>query len=181
MARTMKLTAVLLCLLTALFAWWYLRRGGSAQLTLAITFATVAYHFCIRLLIGGIYSAVMQNRADYTRRWFQPGRGELALYERLHVKRWKAHIPTFVPDLFDPRLHTWDEIAQAMCQAELVHETIILFSFLPILAAVWCGALPVFVITSLLAACLDGVFVVVQRYNRPRILRLAERQKRLGA
>lgn len=179
MTRIMKLAAGVLCLLTALFAWRYLRCGDDTALTLAITFGTVAYHFCVRLLIGGVYSAAMRNRADYTRRWFQSGRAEMALYERLHVKRWKEHIPTFDPSLFDPRIHTWDEIAQAMCQAELVHETIIVFSFLPILAAAWCGALPVFVITSVLAACLDGAFVVVQRYNRPRVIRLAERQKRL--
>ena len=35
-----------------------------------------------------------------------------------------------------------------MCQAELVHETIILFSCVPIIASVWFGALPVFVITN---------------------------------
>ena len=40
---------------------------------------------------------------------------------------------------------------QATCQAELVHETIAVLSFLPIAAGVRFGAYPVFIITSVLA------------------------------
>lgn len=38
-------------------------------------------------------------------------------------------IPTYVPDLFDPRKHTWDQIQQATCQAESDHEKIAVLSF----------------------------------------------------
>ena len=66
----------------------------------------------------------------------------------------------------------------AMCQAELVHETIIVFSFLPIIACVWFGTIEVFVITSIVSALIDYIFVVLQRDNRPRILKiLKERDK----
>ena len=81
-------------------------------------------------------------------------------------------MPTFEPDCFDRTIHTWEEIAQAMCQAELVHEIIIVLSFLPVFAAIPFGALFAFVITSVLAACFDALFVIMQRYNRPRIVRL---------
>lgn len=82
---------------------------------------------------------------------------------------------TYDPSCFDSKIHTWDEIAQAMCQAELVHELIILFSFLPIFTAIPFGALPIFVITSVLAACFDAMFVIMQRYNRPRVLKLIDK------
>ena len=59
-----------------------------------------------------------------------------------------------------------------MCQAELVHEMIVVLSFVPIVAGVWFGAYPVFVITSALAAMLDLMFVMVQRYNRQRVIKL---------
>ena len=85
-------------------------------------------------------------------------------------------MPTYDSSLFDPTLHSWEEIAKAMCQAELVHEVNIAASFVPILLAVWVGALPVFVITSVLAAGYDLLFVMLQRYNRPRVLRLAMRK-----
>ena len=86
-------------------------------------------------------------------------------------------MPSYDPELFSPRKHSWSEIAQAMCQAELVHSTIIPLSFLPLLAAIPWGDFPVFFITSLLAACYDALFVIMQRYNRPRILRLIEKEK----
>ena len=64
-----------------------------------------------------------------------------------------------------------------MCQAELVHETIALLSFLPIAAGIWFGAYPVFVATSLLSAGFDLLFVMMQRYNRQRIMVLLGRQR----
>lgn len=38
-------------------------------------------------------------------------------------------MPTYRPDWFDPRLHSWKEIAQTMCQSEVVHEIIAVLSF----------------------------------------------------
>ena len=64
-----------------------------------------------------------------------------------------------------------------MCQAEIVHEVIIIFSFLPVLASYWFGSFAVFMITSIGAAAFDLMFVMIQRYNRPRIVKLAEREK----
>ncbi len=102
----------------------------------------------------------------------------MQLYKALHVKKWKNKMPTYEPTLFSPEKHSWDEIAQAMCQAELVHETIVIFSFLPIIATIWWGGFWVFLITSVCAALLDMAFVVMQRYNRPRVIRMAERQRK---
>lgn len=144
-------------------------------LTLAITFWTIAYHFCIRLIIGQIYNTFMKNNADYTKKWFQTSKLEQSLYKKLNVKKWKKNMPTYDSSLFDNSAHSWEEIAQAMCQAELVHETIIPFSFLPIISAIWFGALPVFVITSVLGALYDLMFVIMQRYNRPRIVKFIKR------
>lgn len=85
-------------------------------------------------------------------------------------------MPTYDRTLFDPQIHTWEEIAQAMCQAELIHETIALLSFLPIAAGIWFGAYPVFIVTSVLAAGCDMLFVMMQRYNRQRIMNLMKRE-----
>lgn len=147
-------------------------------LSLAITFGTIAYHIVMRLLTGLVFRSVMQNRADYRKRWYQVGRREMAVYQKLKVKEWKRNLPTYEPKLFDPQLHTWDEIAQAMCQAELIHETIVVLSFLPIVSGIWFGAYPVFIITSVLSALFDLSFVVMQRYNRQRVLRLLQRESK---
>jgi hypothetical protein len=62
-----------------------------------------------------------------------------------------------------------------MCQSEIVHEIIFVLSFMPILAIIWFGEPLAFIITSILSALFDLMFVIMQRYNRNRILRLKAR------
>lgn len=178
MAKKMKLMALLSALMTAVFIAWHGCTENGAVLALAITFGTISYHFVMRLLVGTVINLWLDNHVDYRGRWFRVSAAEKKLCEKLRVKAWKGRMATYDPDCFDSKIHSWDEIAQATCQAELVHELIILFSFLPILAAIPFGALPVFVITSVLAACYDAMFVVMQRYNRPRIIKLIEHSER---
>lgn len=162
---------------TAILSVLYMKTYYEVFLSLAITFGTISYHVVMRLLVGLAFCIVMKNRADYKKRWYHVSRHEMAVYERLNVKKWKRRMPTYDRTLFDPRLHTWEQIAQAMCQAELVHETIALLSFLPIIAGIWFGAYPVFVVTSVLAAGCDMLFVMMQRYNRQRIMTLLQRER----
>lgn len=140
--------------------------------SMAITFGTIAYHFVMRILVGGIVDTIMNNKADYNKAWYQLKPFEVKLYDKLKVKRWKKRMPTYEPSLFDIKKHTFEEIAEAMCQAEIVHETIAVFSFLPLLAVPVFGSFWVFLITSLLSACLDTMFAIMQRYNRPRIIKM---------
>lgn len=172
MAGTMKTAALLSFGAAVLFAVLYRFVPEGYLLTVAIACGTTAYHFGMRLLVGALFNRRMKNRADYTRKWYQVGPAEQKLYRMLRVKRWKGRMPTYDKAVFDPERHSWDEIAQAMCQSELVHETIIVLSFLPVTASVWFGASAVFWTTSALAAAFDLMFVMIQRYNRPRIVRL---------
>ena len=180
MAKKMILAAVLSLAGTALLTALFLKTACRLLLSLAITFGTASYHIIMRLLVGLSFQAVMQNRAEPGRRWYRVGKREMAVYETLKIKRWKRKIPTFDNALFNPQLHSWKEIAQALCQAELVHETIMILSFLPIAEEIWFGAYPVFIITSVLAAGYDLLFVMMQRYNRQRIMALLERKRTLS-
>ena len=177
MAKIVKGIAAFSLAATVILAISYKVTSSGILLPLAITSGTIAYHFVMRLMVGLAFHATMRNKADYRKRWYQVSKREMAVYEKLKVKQWKRRMPTYDPALFDPRLHTWEEIVQAMCQAELVHETIAVLSFLPILAGIWFGEYPVFIVTSLLAAAFDTLFVVMQRYNRQRILKLLQREK----
>ncbi|MDE5740910.1 MAG: hypothetical protein K2H90_00505, partial [Oscillospiraceae bacterium] len=104
--------------------------------------------------------------------WFLPKDFEAGLYKRLGVKRWKNKMPTYNPDTFSLEKHSVEEILGASCQAEIVHEINVIASFVPLLFSLAVGVFPVFLITSLIAAAFDMIFVIIQRYNRPRILRL---------
>ncbi len=147
-------------------------------LSLAVTFGTIAYHFWMRLIVGYAVNAVMHNRADYTRGIYQLKPFERKLYSFLKVKVWKDKMPTFDADRFDSSVKSWDEIAQAMCQAEIVHKIIVVLSFVPLLFSIWFGDFPIFLITSILAALFDLMFVIMQRFNRPRVIRMIYIQKK---
>ena len=138
----------------------------------SITLFTVFYHFAVRLLVGGVTNKILNNKVDYNKIWFKQRKFEQKLYKKLKVKKWKAKVPTYEPELFSIDEHSLDEIAGAMCQSEIVHEINVLISFVPIIFSIFVGDFWVFFITSILSAMLDLVFVIIQRYNRPRVIRL---------
>ncbi len=177
MSKLMNFAAAASFGLAAVFAVLCGLTGNGVLLTLAITFGTTAYHLCMRLLVGAVFNRVMHNNADYTRKLYQLHDWERKLYRLIRVKQWKGKMPIYYPDVFSPQKHSWDEIAQAMCQSELVHKTIAVLSFLPLFAAIPFGSLPVFLITSLLGAAYDMMFVIMQRYNRERVVKLVQRSK----
>lgn len=172
MAKVMKKIAVLSLFLTVVFSILYYVTCNKFFLPCAITCGTVAYHFIIRLTVGSVINFLMKNKADYTKKWYQVSDTEMKLYQKLRVKKWKNRMPTYDEDTFDVSKHSWDEIIQATCQSELVHETNVFFSFLPIIASIWFGDFWVFFITSLCGAIFDLMFVMMQRFNRNRILKM---------
>lgn len=144
--------------------------------SMAITFGTTFYHFAMRLLVGTIVPLFTGN-ANPEQSWFLPHRWEEPLYRKLGVKNWKKDLPTYDPGQFDLRMHSLEQVIRNMCNAEVVHEVIILFSFLPLLFAIPFGTFPVFLITSILAALYDSIFVVAQRYNRPRLVKILKKKE----
>ena len=175
MVKILKIVPAVFLIATLVFSILYKNNSLKILLSLAITCGTVTYHFLMRFLVAFMYNSVMHNKADYRKCWYQVRKYEKILYEKLKVKKWKNIMPTYDPAIFDPGQHTWDEIAQATCQAELVHETIVVLSFVPVIAGVWFGGYSVFMITSILAAMFDMLFVMIQRYNRQRIMKLVNR------
>lgn len=175
-AKSMKLLAALFLVLTIVFAILYRYIPGGAMLSLAITFGTIAYHFWMRLAVGYAVNGICHNQVDYNKWWFREKPFEKRLYKWLKVKKWKDKMPSFTPETWDPRTHTWEEIAGAMCQSEVVHSIIVILSFVPIAATFIWGDFWVFFITSVLSAGVDSMFVIMQRYNRPRVQRLIKRR-----
>ena len=143
--------------------------------SVAITFGTIFYHLAVRLVIGGVIDGKYHTHMDYTRKWFQEKPFEKKLYQALRVKKWKKWLPTFNPEDFDIKTRSVEEIIQVSCQAEVVHEVIMPFSFVPILFSIWFGSLGVFIITSCAAFLFDSIFVIMQRFNRPRLMRLLKK------
>ncbi len=166
--------------LTALFFLLHHQAENGAFLTLGITVLTVFYHLGMRLLVGEVLvSRRLTDQLDPFAPFFRADSpAERKLYQKLGVRKWKGILPTYSPEEFSPEQNSWSGIAAATCRSEVIHEINMLLSFLPLLFSLYFGAFPVFIITSVLAALFDGIFVILQRFNRPRLLRMAKREER---
>ena len=172
MSHTMKITSIITFVLTSVFCHIYITTNNSIFLTLAISFGVTAYHFIMRLIVGYIVHSILHNKVNYNRKYFQPKKFEAKLYKFLKVKKWKDKMPTYNSEFYSTEKHTLEEIASVTCQAEIVHKIIVVLSFLPILLTIYFDSFWVFVITSVISALIDTLFIIMQRYNRPRIIKL---------
>ena len=126
----------------------------------------------MRLLVGWLFGR-RKRPFDPENAWFRVRGWERRFFRFLRVKRWKRFLPTALPEQFSLREHTPEDVVQAMCRAELVHETSAALGFLSALLAFWSGDPSdawIFLGTSVPPALFDLVFVIAQRFNRPRML-----------
>lgn len=156
-----------LCVLFSLLYWRYSREW---MLSCTITFGVITYHMLIRFASPVILTIIFHKQYDYNWWWFRQKRWEPGLYNKIKVKKWKGRMFTYDPDEFSMKVHSLEEIVNNMCHAELVHELIIVLSFTSLFFAIPFGAFGIFLITAIAAAAFDMMFVILQRYNRPRIV-----------
>ena len=171
----MNVITVVTALTTAALAVTYHLVPHDWLLSAAITTGTTFYHFAVRLVVGSIVPSCIQKPMAH--RWFAQKRFEPRMYAFLRVKQWKDHMPTYDPASFSLRHNSLERIVYNSCVSEAVHTVIVLFSFVPILFSLWWDALPVFLITSILAALFDSCFIIMQRYNRPRLVRILRKKE----
>lgn len=144
--------------------------------SIAIAVGTTFYHFAMRLAVAYTIDTKFHNHMDYTKGWFQERKFEPKFYKMMRVKKWKKCLPSFNPEDFLLKKHSIPDIIQVTCQAEIVHEVIMALSFVPVIASVYFGAVEIFLITSCASFLFDGIFVILQRYNRPRLMGLIKKQ-----
>lgn len=164
--------------LALMFAFFILMMSSkkSVFMTLGITAMTVCYHFSIRLVIGNIIGSIKLSQFNPNSFRYRERKFERKLYKALRVKKWKRFAPTYDKRVFSVKDNTYDELARATCRAETTHWLCAAASLATICFAAWFGSLAAFLITGILGAFADLVFIIIQRYNRPRLVRLAERE-----
>ena len=173
----MKTVAITTTLLTMALMAVYHSFHQNWMLVTAISTGTTAYHFVMRLAVGHAIPKLTNYDFNYRHPWFQPRNWEPAFYKKLNIKNWKGQLPTYAPEQFSMKENSLHRVIQNMCGAEIVHELIMVLSFLPLLTVPVFGSFPVFLITSILAAMYDGIFVMAQRFNRPRLVRIYEKKE----
>ena len=147
--------------------------------TVAITVGITLYHFAMRLAVGAIVNFIMKNKANHNNVWFCEKKFENKLYRLIRVRKWKKYLPTYSPDTFDTGKKTVEEIVGATCQAEIVHEIIMVLSLLPITLISVLGGAVALIVTSVLAMLFDCLFVILQRYNRHRLVKIMNRFEKI--
>lgn len=145
-------------------------------LWIGIVSFTIMYHFWLRIIMGNV-TKIFKDKINYTRWWFKEREFEKKLYKLIRVKKWKDRALTYNPELFDLKERSLEEIAHAMTKAELDHWINELISLSTIFFGFIWGQLWIFVVSAIVAMIFDSQFIIIQRYNRPRVVRLLEKEK----
>ncbi len=182
MAICMQIITLALAILFIAFVVLYAIFQLDVLFTFLLTSGTALYHFAMRLCVGACVSLFSKKlKFNYDNFWFKPKKFEKGLYYALGVKNWKGNLPTYAPWEFSMD-RPLEDVLQSMCAAELVHEIIVLFSFVPLLFTLftrdWLMNFFIFLATSILAAGFDTIFIIAQRFNRPRVVTLKRMQDR---
>lgn len=164
---------------TVFFILYY---GGmvkhGAVLWTGIVAFNVMYHFWLRIIMGNV---TKRWKIHYSQRWFRERPFEKKLYRILRVRRWKEKVLTYDPAAFSVKDHSLEEIANTMTKAETDHWVNQVISLITLLFAIPWGAFWLFFAVAIFAMLFDAQFIVVQRYNRPVVLRVIERRKQRSA
>ena len=132
----------------------------------------ILYHFGLRIFMGNITN---KFKISYSHPWYKTRKFEKKLYRLLRVRSWKDKVLTFEPDKYDFKNVTLEQLARTMSKSELDHWINEVISILSILFSLLWGEYWIFITTAILAMLFDAQFIVVQRYNRPIVLRLREK------
>ena len=173
--------AVTLIISIICFSLYY--RGINTTKTIllvGIVAFTIMYHFWVRIIMGNV-SKLFKKHIHYKQWIFKERKFEKKFYKLLHVKYWKDKALTYNPSSFSMKENSLEEIANTMAKSEVDHwinEAISLSTLLFIIP--WRGLFWAFLISALAAMIFDSQFIIIQRYNRPRIVKILERKKSLN-
>lgn len=146
--------------------------NNSIFLSLTITFGTFLFHFIMRYIVGYL----TPHCYKYNQKYFAEKPFEKNLYKIIKVKQWKKYIPSYNAESYSvDRNAKLEDVANTTCRNEVIHTIIAILSFIPLLFTIWFGAFWVFLITSIIASLVDTIFVIMQRFNRPRLVRIINR------
>jgi glycosyl-4,4'-diaponeurosporenoate acyltransferase len=107
------------------------------------------------------------------------------LYDRIAIRRWKNLVPDmsrYMKRLMRKTVTMQTPVeqtlllAQETCVSELVHDLLILLSFAVLLFWRGRGAILFLLVYNVFG---NLPYILIQRYNRPRLLELAEKQRRM--
>lgn len=176
-------SVIAICVITSIicFSLYY---GGYTQsgvcLWIGITTFTIMYHFWVRIIMGNV-SKLFKKNINYKQWWFKERSFEKKLYKILKVKSWKDKALTYNPKDFSLKDNSLEKIANTMAKSEVDHWINEIISLTTMLFAFIWGEFWIFCITAIAAMIFDSQFIIIQRFNRPRIVKLIELEEKKEA
>ena len=146
-------------------------------LWIGIVAFTIMYHFWVRIIMGNV-SKLFRKHINYKHWWFKERKFEKSLYKVLKVKEWKGKALTYNPEQFSLKENSLEKIANTMAKSEVDHWINEAISLSTLLFAIPWGTFWAFAISALVAMIFDSQFIIIQRYNRPRIIKILERESK---
>ena len=138
---------------------------------------TIMYHFWVRIIMGNV-SKLFKKHINYKQWWFREKRFEKEFYKLIRVKDWKGKALTYNPESFSLKDNSLEAIANTMTKSELDHWINEIISLSTLLFALIWVHFWIFLISALAAMIFDSQFIIIQRYNRPRVMRILKRQEK---
>ena len=174
-------TVIAITLITSIICFTLYYRGiynTNVILWTGITAFTIMYHFWVRIILGNV-SKLFKKHINYKQWWFKERIFEKKLYKFLRVKNWKDKALTYNPESFSLKEHSLEEIINTMAKSEVDHWINEAISISTLLFAIPWGKFWIFAVTAFVAMIFDSQFIIIQRYNRPRIEKLLNRENRM--
>lgn len=174
MKKSVYVVSIASMVLMFIFFGTFISTKLETMLILGISALVICYNFTVRLVVialCNVYCTPESINPDEHR--FQPKRFERGLYKAIRIRRWKKLFPNYDPNRLSIRTHSVDELIFEGCKAELIHRYGAVLGFLSLLFAIFLGSISIFIVTAVIGAVYDLSFIAVQRFNRPRLRKIA--------
>lgn len=133
----------------------------------------IMYHFWLRIIMGNVTKLFKINRNHW---WFKEKFFEKGLYKLLRVKNWKGKALTYNPESFSLKNNSLEDVVNVTVKSELDHWVNEIISVTSLFFSLLWGQFFIFLITATAAMIFDAQFIIIQRYNRPRLLKLINKK-----
>ncbi|MCQ2612107.1 MAG: hypothetical protein MJ183_00710 [Treponemataceae bacterium] len=104
--------------------------------------------------------------------WFNQSEREKSFYKKIRVKQWKDKFPTYDAKMFAVNSASKEKLIKLMIQSENVHLLLFFLSFVPVVLGNRFGHRGAMILLSFIIAACHVPFVIIQRFNIPRVVAL---------
>ena len=173
-------SVIAICLIVSSLCFGFFYTGNTDSLIVfwigMVTF-TIMYHFWVRIIMGNVLK-LFKKHITYKQYFFREKKFEKKFYDFIKVKSWKDKVLTYAPQEFDLKENSLETVANNMAKAELDHWINSLISISTISFGCISNVFWPFIVSAIFAMAFETQFIVLQRYNRPRVVKIIEREEK---